>query len=102
MGILQLTISWAGNLPAYHILSPAIDPETLNTHHMYSNNIKRIFTTLIIAFFAFIASRANAQDAQVKSYFGFFGGVSNPLGEFKKADYYDNKSGFAKIGLTYG
>lgn len=66
---------------------------------MYSNNIKRIFKSLIIAFFAFIATSANAQ---VKSYFGFFGGVSNPIGDFKRADYYNNNSGFAKKGLTYG
>lgn len=71
---------------------------------MYSNNIKRIFTTLVIAFFAFVATGAHAQQTttNLTSYFGFFGGVSNPLGEFKKADYYDNKAGFAKKGLTYG
>ena len=66
---------------------------------MYSNNIKRIFTLFAIAFFAFITTGANAQ---VKSYFGFFGGVSNPMGDFKSSDYYNNKSGFAKKGLTYG
>ncbi|MDO3628127.1 hypothetical protein [Mucilaginibacter sp. BT774] len=75
---------------------------------MYPNNIKRIFTGLIIAVFALIATGAHAQTqtpaptpTQV-SYFGFFGGVSNPLGDFKKADYYNNKAGFAKKGLTYG
>lgn len=66
---------------------------------MYSNNIKRIFTSLIIAFFALMALGAKAQ---VKSYFGFFGGVSNPMGDFKSTDYNNNKSGFAKRGLTYG
>jgi hypothetical protein len=66
---------------------------------MYSNNIKRIFTLLIIAFFAFMALGAKAQ---VKSYFGFFGGVSTPLGEFKSTGYNNNKSGFAKKGLTWG
>ena len=66
---------------------------------MYSNNIKRIFTLFAIAFFAFITTGANAQ---VKSYFGFFGGVSNPIGDFKSSDYNNNKSGFAKKGLTYG
>src|SRR5437868_2353567 len=99
MAMLPLTIFLVGNLPTYHIRSPAIDLKTLNTHHMYSNNIKRIFKSLIIAFFAFIATSANAQ---VKSYFGFFGGVSNPIGDFKRADYYNNNSGFAKKGLTYG
>lgn len=66
---------------------------------MYSNNIKRIFTSLFVAFFAIIATSANAQ---VKNYFGFFGGVSNPMGDFKSTDYYNNNSGFAKKGLTYG
>jgi hypothetical protein len=66
---------------------------------MYSNNIKSIFTSLVIAFFVLIATGVNAQ---VKSYFGFFGGVANPLGDFKSADYYNNNSGFAKKGLTYG
>lgn len=74
---------------------------------MYQNNIKRILTVLIIAFFAFIATGAYSQtqtqtQPPLTSYFGFFGGVSNPLGDFKKADYYNNKSGFAKKGLTYG
>ena len=71
---------------------------------MYSNNIKRIFTILIIVFFALMVTGAHAQQTttNLTSYFGFFGGVSNPLGEFKKADYYDNKAGFAKKGLTYG
>jgi len=71
---------------------------------MYSNNIKRVFTAIIVAFFAFVATSAHAQQTttNLTSYFGFFGGVSNPLGEFKKADYYDNKAGFAKKGLTYG
>jgi len=72
---------------------------------MYQNNIKRILTVLIIALFAFIATGAYSQTQTrppLTSYFGFFGGVSNPLGEFKKADYYNNKAGFAKRGLTYG
>ena len=70
---------------------------------MYSNNIKKIFTTISIAFLAFVATNVHAQDENpVKSYFGFFGGVSNPMGDFKSTDYYNNKSGFAKRGLTYG
>ncbi|MBS1521536.1 MAG: hypothetical protein JST50_11095 [Bacteroidetes bacterium] len=70
---------------------------------MYSNNIKKIFTTISIAFLAFVATNVHAQDQNpVKSYFGFFGGVSNPMGDFKSNDYYNNKSGFAKKGLTYG
>lgn len=70
---------------------------------MYSNNIKKIFTTISIVFLAFVATNVYAQDQNpVKSYFGFFGGVSNPMGDFKSTDYYNNKSGFAKKGLTYG
>ncbi|HEY9000016.1 MAG TPA: hypothetical protein VIM89_01595 [Mucilaginibacter sp.] len=70
---------------------------------MYSNNIKKIFTTISIAFLAFVATNVHAQDENpVKSYFGFFGGVSNPMGDFKSTDYYNNKSGFGKRGLTYG
>ncbi|HTK19041.1 MAG TPA: hypothetical protein VL442_06000 [Mucilaginibacter sp.] len=78
---------------------------------MYPNNIKRILTVLIVAFFVFNAIGAHAQtetqtqtqtQPPLTSYFGFFGGVSNPLSDFKKADYYNNKAGFAKKGLTYG
>jgi len=70
---------------------------------MYSNNIKKIFTTIFIAFLGFGVTKVYAQDKNPqKSYFGFFGGVSNPEGSFKSDDYYNNKSGFAKKGLTYG
>lgn len=71
---------------------------------MYPNNIKRIFTLLFIVIFAFTAFGAKAQDKEkpLTSYFGFFGGVSNPLSDFKSTDYNNNKSGFAKRGLTYG
>ena len=64
---------------------------------MYPNNIKRIL--LLTVFIAFMTIGAKAQ---VKSYFGFFGGVSNPLGDFKSTDYNNNKSGFGKRALTYG
>lgn len=64
---------------------------------MYPNNIKRIL--LLTVLIAFMTAGAKAQ---VKSYFGFFGGVSNPLGDFKSTDYNNNKSGFGKRGLTYG
>jgi hypothetical protein len=71
---------------------------------MYLNNIKKIFTSLTIAFFALMALGANAQDKEKPrtSYFGFFGGVSNPMGDFKSTDYNNNKAGFAKKGLTWG
>jgi hypothetical protein len=61
--------------------------------------MKRILTSLTIAFTLLMTMSAKAQ---VKSYFGFFGGVSIPQGDFKSVDYGNNKSGFAKKGLTYG
>jgi len=64
---------------------------------MYSNNIKKILLLTV-----FIALMTVGAKAQVKSYFGFFGGVSNALGDFKSTDYYNNKAGFGKRGLTYG
>jgi len=64
---------------------------------MYSNNIKRILLLTV-----FIALMTVGARAQVKSYFGFFGGVSNALSDFKSTDYNNNKAGFGKRGLTYG
>jgi hypothetical protein len=61
--------------------------------------MKKILTSLTIAFTLLMAMGAKAQ---VKSYFGFFGGVSIPQGNFSSVDYDNNKSGFAKKGLTYG
>ncbi|HEY0177996.1 MAG TPA: hypothetical protein VGC08_16555 [Pedobacter sp.] len=45
--------------------------------------------------------------AQVKSYIGFFGGLSTPTGNFAKSDYGEiyhenNKAGYAKNGFTFG
>lgn len=45
--------------------------------------------------------------AQVKSYVGFFGGLSSPLGDFSKSEYGEiyhenNKAGYAKSGFTFG
>jgi hypothetical protein len=66
---------------------------------MYINKMKRIFTLLIIVITTLIAGQAKAQ---IKSYVGFFGGISIPQGDFAKADYYNNQAGFAKKGLNYG
>ena len=66
---------------------------------MYINKMKRIFTSLIIAFFTLLAVGAKAQ---VKSYVGFFGGISIPQGDFAKTDYNNNQAGFAKRGLDWG
>lgn len=60
--------------------------------------MKRILTSLItLALLTTMSAKA-----QVKSYFGFFGGISIPQGNFSSIDYDNNKSGFAKKGLTYG
>ncbi len=66
---------------------------------MYINKMKRIFTSLIIVFTTLVTFQAKAQ---IKSYVGFFGGISIPQGDFAKADYYNNQAGFAKKGLNYG
>ncbi len=66
---------------------------------MYINKMKRIFTSLIIVFTMLMAVQTKAQ---VKNYVGFFGGLSIPQGDFAKADYNNNKAGFAKKGLNYG
>ncbi len=70
---------------------------------MYINKMKRIFTLSIIAFITLTTFKANAQDEPpVKSYFGFFGGISIPQGDFAKSTYDNNKAGFARKGLSYG
>src|ERR1700760_3720173 len=70
---------------------------------MYINKMKRVFTILTIALVTLAAFRAKAQDdTHVKSYVGFFGGLSIPQSDFSSTDYYNNKSGFAKKGVTFG
>ncbi|MDB5142391.1 MAG: hypothetical protein JWQ66_1104 [Mucilaginibacter sp.] len=71
---------------------------------MYINKMKRTFTILTIALVTLMAFRAKAQDddKHVKSYVGFFGGLSNPIGDFASTNYDNNKSGFAKRGVTFG
>ena len=62
--------------------------------------MKKFTITLSLLGFLLMAFNARAQDdkPEVKSYIGISGGLSFPLGEFKKADYNDNKAGFAKRG----
>jgi hypothetical protein len=70
---------------------------------MYINKMKRTFILLTIAIITLITFGAKAQESSpIKSYFGFFGGLSIPQGDFKSTDYYNNKSGFAKTGVTFG
>ena len=46
---------------------------------------------------------AQAQDVPVgKNYLGIYAGISQPLGDFKKVDYYDNQAGMARQSVTYG
>ncbi len=59
--------------------------------------MKRFFLLLSITFIVGINT-----NAQVRSYFGFLGGVSTPTGQFGAADYYNNTAGFAKKGVTFG
>jgi hypothetical protein len=72
--------------------------------------MKQTFTLLTAALFMLIAFNARAQDtnsdgdqpAKLKSYISIFGGQSSPFGDFKKTDYSNVKSGFAKKGLVLG
>jgi len=70
---------------------------------MYINNMKRTYTLLTIILSTLVAFNAKAQDAPiyVKSYLGFYGGISNPVGEFGKSSYSDNQAGFAKRGIAF-
>ncbi len=62
-------------------------------------NLSILFTLII----AFIGLSTQAQDVPAgKNYLGFYAGVSQPLGDFKKVDYYDNQAGMARQSVTYG
>jgi len=70
--------------------------------------MKKIIVLSIVFFAALSAFTAKAQVAH-GNYWGIFGGVSVPTGEFGKAFYgdfldntIDNKAGFAKTGYTIG
>ena len=72
--------------------------------------MKQTFTLLTAALFMLMAFNSRAQDtksdddepAKLKSYISIFGGQSNPFGDFKKTDYSNVKSGFAKKGFVFG
>lgn len=59
--------------------------------------------TILTFLVVFISFKVSAQDdvPQIKSYLGLSGGVSLPEGDFGKADYYNNKAGFAKNGTVF-
>ena len=67
--------------------------------------MKKILTCSFLILTLFIY-KAKAQDKEIpvypKGYLDFNGGISYPLGNFGKSDYYNNKAGFAKKGITLG
>jgi len=65
--------------------------------------MKKFTIALSLFGLLFIGFKAKAQDdkPEVKSYFGIFGGIAQPIGSFKSTDYNDNKAGFAKKGVTF-
>jgi hypothetical protein len=65
---------------------------------MYIYNMKRLFTLLSISLITLIGFSAKAQ---VKSYIGLYGGISNAVSNFGQSDYYNNQGGFAKRGATF-
>ena len=71
----------------------------LRLHHNMKKNLSVTFTLLIV----FTVFGANAQDVPVgKNYLGIYAGVSQPLGDFKNTNYYNNQSGLARQSITYG
>jgi hypothetical protein len=63
-------------------------------------------TLTLISIFTIISFYTKAQDAEpkeyVKSYIALIGGISNPIGDFGKNTYENNKAGFAKRSATFG
>lgn len=72
--------------------------------------MKQIFTLLTAALLMLITFNARAQDAssdddkpaKLRSYISIFAGQSRAMGDFKKTDYSNPKSGFAKNGFVFG
>ncbi len=60
-----------------------------------------ILSAILITLFS-LTAKAQDEDTQAKSYLALMGGISTPLGDFGKADYSNNKAGFAKKGPTVG
>jgi len=65
--------------------------------------MKTILTLLFTSIIITTAFTTQAQDKPTgpKSYIGFYGGVSDPKGDFASTDYYNNSSGLANLGVTY-
>jgi len=70
--------------------------------------MKRVYIIASLFIIIFTAFKAHAQDKAQdnkiyeKSYIALYGGVSNPTGNYGSTDYNNNKSGFAKKGVTFG
>jgi hypothetical protein len=71
--------------------------------------MKRVYIFLSTAILAFTANHSLAQTKKstvatepTKSYFGIYGGISTPLGDFASTSYDNNKAGFAKKGVVIG
>jgi hypothetical protein len=60
--------------------------------------MKRVFT---IAFLSTIIFTAFSASAQIKSYIGLYGGLSNPSGNYASTDYNNDQSAYAKRGVTF-
>ncbi|HWZ03367.1 MAG TPA: hypothetical protein VNX40_07110 [Mucilaginibacter sp.] len=66
--------------------------------------MKKHLTILSAVLITLFSLNAKAQDDKpvAKSYLAFIGGTSIPIGSFASTNYSDNKSGFAKKGVTLG
>lgn len=56
---------------------------------------------LCSVFFVFTAKAQDTPPEKPSSYLSITAGLSTPFGDFKKADYSNNKAGFAKKGVMY-
>jgi hypothetical protein len=66
--------------------------------------MKKNFTILSALLITLFSLNVKAQDDApvAKSYMTFFGGISQPLGDFANSTYVNNNAGFAKKGPVYG
>jgi len=72
--------------------------------------MKRSYSLILTLLFVFAAVSCFAQKGSdnadektyAKSYFGIYGGIGKPIGDFAKTDYSNNKAGYAKRGAVVG
>ncbi|HTI58679.1 hypothetical protein [Mucilaginibacter sp.] len=67
-------------------------------------SIASIITIIFSAFSVQAQDNDKPQDNKIyeKSYIGLYGGISNPNSNYGSTNYSNNKSGFAKRGVTFG